>query len=100
LAQLRKRIDRLDSQLLRLLNDRARLALKVGGVKKQNGLPVFDRKREASLIKRLISENAGPLETSAVEKVFREILLQVRRFEMSSINEASAVHRPRSTEGR
>lgn len=84
LSALRKRIDRLDRQLLRLLSQRAQLAFKVGSVKQQYDLPVFDRKRENLVIKQVVSANKGPLQDAAVKKVFREILRQVRRFEESN----------------
>lgn len=84
LSALRKRIDRLDRQLLRSLSHRADLALKVGSVKKEYDLPIFDRKREDVVIKKAVSGNDGPLKGAAIEKIFREILRQVRQCEESA----------------
>ena len=78
LDQLRLRIDRIDKKLLRLLNQRASAALQIGRVKKQNGLPVFDKKRERAVLGRLVRGNGGPLPASSVKAIFREILRRNR----------------------
>ena len=78
LARLRLRIDRIDKKLLRLLNQRASAALQIGRVKKQNGLPVFDKKRERAVLGRLVRGNGGPLPAASVKAIFREILRRNR----------------------
>ena len=78
LARLRLRIDRIDKKLLRLLNQRASAALQIGRVKKQNGLPVFDKKRERAVLGRLVRNNGGPLPAASVKAIFREILRRNR----------------------
>ena len=78
LDRLRLRIDRIDEKLLRLLNQRASAALQIGRVKKQNGLPVFDEKRERAVLGRLVRGNGGPLPAASVRAIFREILRRNR----------------------
>lgn len=78
LDQLRRRIDRIDENLLRLLNQRASAALQIGRVKKQHGLPVFDGKRERAVLGRLVRGNGGPLPAASVKAIFREILRRNR----------------------
>lgn len=78
----RKEIDEIDEELLRLLNMRARLALKVGALKKQAQLPVCDPVRERSVLLRLSQLNQGPLDERAVRKVFRRIIRESRRLEV------------------
>ena len=46
LASVRRRIDRLDAQLLRFVNQRARLALEIGRIKQRRKWPVFDPQRK------------------------------------------------------
>jgi chorismate mutase len=75
----RKEIDEVDVELLRLLNIRARLALKVGALKQAAHLPFCDPERERTVLERLQEMNAGPLDQRAVEKVFRRIILESRR---------------------
>ena len=82
LNRLRKQIDGIDLKLLRLLNRRASLAVRVGLLKKEKGLPVFDGRREKTILRRLVRTNAGPLSWAAVGKIFREILRQCRSLQL------------------
>jgi chorismate mutase len=75
----RKEIDEIDAELLRLLNMRARLALKVGAIKQTLDLPYRDPERERSVLQRLQEINDGPLDERAVGKVFRRIIRESRR---------------------
>ena len=74
LAQLRDRIDALDSQLLRLLNDRALVAEAVGELKKREGTPFFRPDRVAQVIEKIQTANPGPLKGQHVAAVWREIM--------------------------
>ena len=84
LSGVRRRIDRLDLQLLRLLNQRARLALVIGRIKKRRKWPVFDARREAAVLSHVIRANRGPLSSAAVRHIFQAILCECRRRERSS----------------
>ena len=75
----RKEIDEIDAELLRLLNMRARLALKVGALKQAANLPFCDPDRERSVLQRLKEINCGPLDERAVGRLFRRIILESRR---------------------
>lgn len=75
----RKEIDQVDTELLRLLNIRARLALKVGALKQAAQLPFCDPERERTVLQRLQEMNDGPLDERAVDKVFRRIIRESRR---------------------
>ena len=74
LAEWRARIDDLDRQLLKLLNQRAGVALEVGRAKRETGAPVHDPEREQEIVEGLIQLNAGPLPAEAVRAIWREIL--------------------------
>jgi chorismate mutase len=69
--------------LLALFNQRARLALRVGRVKRTHKLPVFDPKREAAVLRRLARANRGPLSRASVRQIFRQILSHSRQLERS-----------------
>lgn len=77
----RKEIDEVDAELLRLLNVRARLALKVGALKKAAHLPFCDPDRERYVLTRLQHLNSGPLDDRAVYKCFRRIIRESRRIQ-------------------
>lgn len=77
----RKEIDEVDLELLRLLNVRARLALKVGALKRAAALPIVDTDRERLVLHRLKEMNSGPLDQRAVDKLFRRIIRESKRIE-------------------
>ena len=60
LGELRVQIDRIDEELLALLNRRAALAGEVGEIKRAEGSPVFRPEREAQVIDGLCGRNPGP----------------------------------------
>jgi chorismate mutase len=78
----RSEIDEVDRELLRLLNRRVRLALKVGALKQAAGLPCCDPDRERDVLSTLQRANTGPLDGRAVMKLFRRIIEESRRVEM------------------
>ncbi len=78
---LREAIDSLDSKLITLLNERARLALEVGRVKAETGAPVFHPEREAEVLQRAARLNTGPLSNTHVTNVFREVISACRALE-------------------
>ena len=82
----RKEIDEVDVELLRLLNVRARLALKVGALKKAKALPIVDPDRERLVLQRLQELNSGPLDQRAVDKLFRRIIRESKRIESVSVS--------------
>ncbi len=81
LLALREQIDRLDRDLLALLNQRATLAQHVGEVKKKDGSPAFRPEREAQVIDGLKAVNAGPLMADSVAPIWREIMSACRALE-------------------
>ena len=77
----RTEIDEIDRELLRLLNRRARLAMKVGTLKQNAGLPCCDTERERDVLTRLQQANGGPLDSRAIGKVFRRVIRESRNLE-------------------
>lgn len=78
---LRKEINRLDGELLRIFNQRADLALKIGEIKKQLGIPVYDPEREKLIFETMARENPGPLENEAIVRLFERVIDESRRLE-------------------
>ncbi|MDO8292419.1 MAG: prephenate dehydratase [Gallionella sp.] len=79
LKQLREQIDRLDDELLHLVNQRAALAQQIGHLKLNNA--VLRPEREAQVLRRVQDNNAGPLSNQAVAQLFTEIMSQCRALE-------------------
>ncbi len=76
LARIRERIDEIDNHLVQLISNRAALAAEIANIKKNDGADaVFYRpEREAQILKRVISENKGPLSNEAIAILFRELM--------------------------
>ena len=80
LQKLRAQIDDIDSQLLVLFNQRANCAINVAEVKKQassisgEAISFFRPDREAQVIKRIKSENKGPLSDDEAGRLIREVM--------------------------
>ena len=71
---LRKKVDALDRRIVGLLNDRTRLALQIGGLKKKSGAEIYDPAREQAVFQRLRNVNSGPLPPAALQAIYREIM--------------------------
>jgi chorismate mutase len=78
IKRLRKQIDDLDDDILRLLNRRMLLVQEIAALKHQAGRDPLDLDREQSIFRRLARENRGPLAWGAVKKIFGEILAASR----------------------
>lgn len=81
LKPLREQIDAIDGQILELLNRRARVAQEVGHVKAETNAPVFRPEREAQVLRKVADLNSGPLVSSDVQIIFREIMSSCRALE-------------------
>ena len=74
LEKLRARIDELDSELLKFLNERAKCVIKIGKVKLKEKKDVLDPLREKKLLDRLRSVNKGPMTDAMVMNIFQQII--------------------------
>ena len=79
LKEIREKIDKLDSQLLSLLNNRLILAKQAGEKKKDK--VVYRPEREASIYKNLKLINDGPLEDHHIVNIFNEVISSCRSVE-------------------
>src|SRR3954470_1439584 len=67
LKPLREQIDEVDTQILDLLNRRARFAQEVGHVKAETNAPVFRPEREAQVLRSVAERNPGPLNSHDIQ---------------------------------
>jgi chorismate mutase/prephenate dehydratase len=76
LEAVRARIDNVDEQIHRLINERARLAQLVGISKSRDGHTVdfYRPEREAQVLRKVRERNGGPLKDEEVVRLFREIM--------------------------
>jgi chorismate mutase len=79
--EIRIKIDELDRQLLRVFNERAALALEIGKIKKELGLPVYDPSREKLIFEAMKAANPGPLDDGAIVRMYERVIDESRRLE-------------------
>ena len=77
----RDEIDRLDVELVRILNQRAALALDLARLKQGLGWEIRDSERERQVLLRAVGTNAGPFDHRGIQRIFRRIICESRRME-------------------
>ena len=75
----RRKIDKIDSDILKLLNERIMCVINIAAIKKQEGIPVYIAEREEKIIERLFKENNGPVEEDNIRNIFSVIFTESRR---------------------
>jgi len=85
LAGWRKRIDEIDQQLVKLLNERSQCALEIGHLKKGMDLPTWQPQREADILRNVENANEGPLDHAAIRRLFERIIDEARSLERHSM---------------
>lgn len=73
MEQLRNRMDSINMELLKLMNQRAELVQQIGDIKEQQSMSRFDPVRERDMLNKLVQQNDGPFENSTVEHIFKEM---------------------------
>ena len=82
LDELRNDIDRVDEVLVRLLNERARVACEIGQLKKALGVDVYQPEREKQVLAHVRGIAAeGPLGPDAIARLFERIIDEARGLE-------------------
>ncbi|MCY3022478.1 MAG: prephenate dehydratase [Planctomycetota bacterium] len=74
LQTLRRTIDVLDAQIVRLINQRAACARRIGVIKARAGIKPYTPSREIEVYRRVAARNAGPLPNEAFRAIYREIM--------------------------
>lgn len=79
----RKAIDKLDAQLVRLLNERTRHVLAIGEIKLKAGEEIYAPHRERAVLNRICRLNEGPITNESLQAVYREIMSSALSLEKS-----------------
>jgi chorismate mutase/prephenate dehydratase len=74
LKNLRQKIDKIDNQILGLLNQRTRAAREIAKLKVKAKQEFYAPHREKKIVDRLLKKNKGPLPNEALRGIFQEIL--------------------------
>lgn len=89
LDKWRCQIDELDTELLRLLNQRAAIACEIAEIKVASGLPAFDGTREKQVLAHVLETNTGPLDPQSIVAIFHCIIRETRRLGTERMEEQS-----------
>ena len=78
LSRCRERIDKLDLQLLDLLNQRTTIVEEIGRIKQELHMGIYEPKREDQVFANVLGHNRGPLPPDAVKRIFERIIDEMR----------------------
>ena len=82
LDELRLKVDALDKEIVRTLNERAKVTHEIGKVKAATNSAVYIPEREEEVYRRVCEHNEGPLRDESVRAVYREVISACRRTEL------------------
>jgi chorismate mutase/prephenate dehydratase len=74
LDKQREQIDKIDAGIVQSLNQRLTIAHEIGKIKQESGADFYDPAREAEVFKKLSNLNEGPLNQSALNAIYREVI--------------------------
>lgn len=83
IAEHRQEIDRLDAQIVKLLNERTKHVLEIGGIKLKAGEEIYAPHRELAVLQRICRKNAGPITNASLRAIYREIMSSALSLEKS-----------------
>jgi len=81
LKKMRENINAIDSKLIKLINDRTKVALEIGKLKLKNNQDIYSPEREKEVYERLCGDNAGPIKNESLQAIYREIMSGVLALE-------------------
>lgn len=82
LGDLRERMDEIDTEIVRLLNERAECSVEVGKRKRSAKAKVYVPEREKEIYDALVARNKGVLPDKAIRAIYREILSASRQLQI------------------
>lgn len=74
LQPIRDNIDRIDHELVRLLNERLTHASEIGRLKRDVGGAIYVPEREDAVFRKVLGLNEGPIKNEALQAIYREIM--------------------------
>jgi chorismate mutase len=90
LAYCRQSIDEIDVRILELISARTLVVEEIGRIKQQFAMPIYEPKREDEVFRNVTVNNAGPLSTEAVRRVFERIIDEMRGVQRDRMLHSSA----------
>jgi chorismate mutase len=85
IADWRKRIDELDRKLVRMLNQRASAARRIGRLKRDTNMPIYEPRREQIILQNIDRANRGPFPQDELREIFKRIIAVMRRLQKAEM---------------
>jgi chorismate mutase/prephenate dehydratase len=85
----RQRIDSIDDQIVKLLNERAQVVREVGLIKKQFHSPASAPGREEQVLRRAAGQARAPLTGPAVEAIYKAVLHEMSAMEQAEMEKSA-----------
>jgi chorismate mutase len=87
LEELREKIDAVDRKIFELVCERVNLVLRVGEIKRERGMQVYDPKRERLILDRLAQMAQPPIQPGTVRRIFERLIDEARSLEQQHVGE-------------
>jgi len=83
ISEHRKEIDKLDAQIVKLLNERTKHVLEIGAIKLKAGDEIYAPHRERAVLQRICKLNEGPISDDSLVAIYREVMSSALSLEKS-----------------
>ncbi|MCP8617145.1 bifunctional 3-deoxy-7-phosphoheptulonate synthase/chorismate mutase [Salirhabdus salicampi] len=98
LDELRRELDEVNVDLLKLINKRGKLVQEIGDLKEKQGMSRFDPVRERAMLDHILDHHDGPFEYSTIEHLFKEIFKAALELQEDDHSKAMLVSRKKKPE--
>ena len=90
LQTCREAIDAIDVQIVALINERTKVVERIGSIKQQLAMAIYEPKREEQVFENITSHNRGPLPDDAVKRMFERIIDEMRNVQRLKMKKEGA----------
>jgi chorismate mutase len=87
LEEFRVLIDGIDRRIVALLNERTQIVERIGSVKRESQMPVYEPRREDQVFANIAEANQGPIGHEAVRRIFERIIDEMRGIQRSRMQD-------------
>src|ERR1017187_5112272 len=85
IAEWRLKIDELDRQLVRLINEPAHCAEEIRKLKRNSSIPIYQPDRERIIFKNIARQNSVPLSQVQLRQVYERLVDVMRQIQRDEI---------------
>jgi chorismate mutase / prephenate dehydratase len=83
LNKFRQKIDHLDQEIIHLINERVQIALQIGKVKKELGLPIHNPVREQEVITKILTQKSQNIVEQDLAAIYQAIITACKNSQLN-----------------